>query len=192
MRTGQGVTLSPCAKTSFSQQEILHCWREVISKIDNLMSFALYLDDIGLLRVRGGLNKAPLSYSAKKHSLVLHSRSIFAWLLIEKTHHNSGHQGVEYSYNGDYYHKAIAKLTRKFGKPTYCCCIPGSIGEVAGARLEEPNSFVSFSFFFKRLLQTFRLHNFEADLKSSAILKMARGKMNAIMIIIWSQHTRTT
>ena len=124
MRTGQGVTLSPCAKTSFFEQEILHCWREVVSKIDNLMSFALYLDDIGLLRVRGGINKAPLSYSAKKHPLVLHSRSRFAWLLIEKTHHNSGHQGVEHvtaHLTQTVLMIGLRKVLRNLGKYCFIC-----------------------------------------------------------------------
>ena len=58
-------------------------------------------------------------------------------------------------------------------------------------RLDEPNSFVSFSSFLRRLAQTFRLHNFEADLKSSAVLRMARDKLKATMIIRWNQQTRS-
>ena len=56
-------------------------------------------------------------------------------------------------------------------------------------RLYEPNTFESFSTFLRRLVQTFRLHNFEADLTSSAVLRMAGDKMNATMIIRWNQHT---
>ncbi|XP_075243710.1 uncharacterized protein LOC142337962 [Convolutriloba macropyga] len=66
-----------------------------LEKGDKLMPFTPFLDDIGLLTVGGRLNKAPLTYSAK-HPLVLHSRSRIARLLIEKAHHDSGHQGVEY------------------------------------------------------------------------------------------------
>ena len=62
---------------------------------------------------------------------------------------------------------------------------------MAEPRLDEPNTFVSFSSFLRRLVQTFRLHNFEADLKSSAVLRMARDKLNATMIIRWNQHTRS-
>ena len=63
-------------------------------KGEKLMPFTPLLYDIGLLRVGGRLNKAPLTYTAK-HPLVLHSRSRIARLLIEKAHHDCGHQGVE-------------------------------------------------------------------------------------------------
>ncbi|XP_075254527.1 uncharacterized protein LOC142345945 [Convolutriloba macropyga] len=66
-----------------------------LKKRDKLMPFTPFLDDIGLLRVGGRLNKAPLTYSAI-HLLVFHSRSRIARLLIEKAHHDSGHQGVEH------------------------------------------------------------------------------------------------
>ncbi|XP_075261720.1 uncharacterized protein LOC142353373 [Convolutriloba macropyga] len=66
-----------------------------LEKADKLMPFTPFLDDDGLLGVRGRLNKAPLTYSAK-HPLVLHSRSKIARLLIEKAHHDCGHQGVEH------------------------------------------------------------------------------------------------
>ena len=52
-----------------------------LEKGDKLMPFTHFLDDIGLLRVGGRLNKAPQTYSAK-HPLVLHSRSRIARLLI--------------------------------------------------------------------------------------------------------------
>ena len=66
-----------------------------LEKGDKLMPFTPFLGDIGLLTVGGRLNKAPLTYSAK-HPLVLHSRSGIARLMIEKAHHDSGHQGVEH------------------------------------------------------------------------------------------------
>ena len=66
-----------------------------LEKGDKLTPFTPFLDDDGLLRVGGRLNKAPLTYSAK-HPLVLHSRTKNARLFIEKAHHDSGHQGVEH------------------------------------------------------------------------------------------------
>ncbi|XP_075259131.1 uncharacterized protein LOC142350984 [Convolutriloba macropyga] len=66
-----------------------------LEKGDKLMPFTHILDYIGLLRAGGRLNKVPLTYSAK-HPLVLHSRSKIARLLIEKAHHDCGHQGVEH------------------------------------------------------------------------------------------------
>ena len=97
-----------------------------------------------------------------------------------------------YSYNGYYYHEAIAELTRKFGKPQHIvAAYLDQLEKWPKPRLDEPNSFVSFSSFLRRLVQTFRLHNFEADLKSSAVLRMAREKLNPNTIIRWNQHTRS-
>ncbi|XP_075248454.1 uncharacterized protein LOC142341411 [Convolutriloba macropyga] len=96
------------------------------------------------------------------------------------------------SYNGDYYHEAIAELTRKFGKPQHIvAAYLDQLEKWPKPRLDEPNSFASFSSFLRRLVQTFRLDNFEADLKSSAFLRMARDKLNPYMIIRWNQHTRS-
>ena len=96
-----------------------------------------------------------------------------------------------YSYNGDYYNEAIAELTRNFGKPQYIvAAYLDQLEKWAKPRLDEPNTFVSFSSFLRRLEQTFRLHNFEADLKSSAVLRMARDKLNRNMIIRRNHHTR--
>ena len=97
-----------------------------------------------------------------------------------------------YAYNGDYYHEAIAELARKFGKPQHIvAAYLDQLEKWPKPRLDEPNSFLSLSSFLRRLVQTFRIHNFEADLKSSAVLRMARTKLNASMIIRWNQHTRS-
>ena len=97
-----------------------------------------------------------------------------------------------YSYNGDYYHEAIAELTRKFDKPQHIvAAYLDQLEKWPKPRLDEPNTFVSFSSFLRRMVQTFRLHNFEADIKSSAALRMARDKPNPTMIIRWNQHTKS-
>ena len=97
-----------------------------------------------------------------------------------------------YSYNEDYYNAAIAELTRKFGKPQHIvAAYLDQLERRAKTRQDEPNTFVSFSSFLRRLVQAFRLHIFEADLKSSAVLRMARDKLNPNMIIRWNQHTRS-
>ena len=56
--------------------------------------------------------------------------------------------------------------------------------------VDGPNIFVSFSSFWS-LLKTFRCHNFEADLKSSVVLRVARDILIATMIRSWNQHTRS-
>ena len=99
---------------------------------------------------------------------------------------------IGYSNNGDYYHEAIAELTRKFGKPQHIvAAYQDQLENWPKPRLDKSNTFVSFSSFLRRLVQNFRLHNFEADLKSSAVLRMARDQLNPNTIIRWNQHTRS-
>ena len=62
-----------------------------------------------------------------------------------------------YSYNGDYYHEAIAELTRKFG---FVAAYLDQLEKWPKPRQDELNTFVSFSSFLRRLVQTFRLQNF--------------------------------
>ena len=69
--------------------------RSNLEKGGKLMSFTPFLDDEELSRGGAKLNKAPLSYSAK-HPFVLHNRSKITRLLIEKAHHDCGHQVVEH------------------------------------------------------------------------------------------------
>ncbi|XP_075248453.1 uncharacterized protein LOC142341410 [Convolutriloba macropyga] len=92
-------------------------------KGDNLMPFTPFLDDIGLLRVGGRLNKAPLTYSAK-HPLVLHIRSRIARLLIEKAHHDCGYQGLEHvkaHLQQTFLMIGLRKALRSLGKYCFIC-----------------------------------------------------------------------
>ena len=94
-----------------------------LEKGDKLMPFTPFLDDYGLLRVGGRLNKAPLTYSAK-HPLVLHSRSRIARLLIEKAHHDCGHQGVEHvkaHLQQTFLMIGLRKVLRSLGKYCFVC-----------------------------------------------------------------------
>ena len=58
-------------------------------------------------------------------------------------------------------------------------------------RMDDPSSFVSFASFLRRLVQTFRLHHFESDLKASAVVKVAKEKLTTPMTIRWNQHVRS-
>ena len=94
-----------------------------LEKGDKLMPFTPFLDDIGLLRVGGRLNKAPLTYSAK-HPLVLHSRSRIARLLIEKAHNDCGHQGVEHEkahLQQTFLMIGLRKALRSLGENCFIC-----------------------------------------------------------------------
>ena len=88
-----------------------------------LMPFTPFLDEDGLLRVGGRLIKAPLTYNAK-HPLLLHSRSKIARLLIEKAHHDCGHQGVEHvkaHLQQTFLMIGSRKVLRSLGKYCFIC-----------------------------------------------------------------------
>ena len=92
-------------------------------KGDKLMPFTPFLDEDGLLRVGGRLNKAPLTYNAK-NPLVLHSRSKIARLLIEKANHDCGHQGVEHvkaHLQQTFLMIGLRKVLRSLGKYCFIC-----------------------------------------------------------------------
>ncbi|XP_075241602.1 uncharacterized protein LOC142336577 [Convolutriloba macropyga] len=94
-----------------------------LEKGDKLMPFTPFLDDEGLLRVGGRLNKAPLTYSWK-HPLVLHSRSKIARLLIEKAHDDCGHQGVEHAkahLQQTFLLIGLRKMLQDLGKYCFIC-----------------------------------------------------------------------
>ena len=58
-----------------------------------------------------------------------------------------------YSYKGDYYHEAIVEQTREFGKPLHnVAAYVDQLEKWPKPRLDEPNTFVSFLSFLRRLL----------------------------------------
>ena len=57
--------------------------------------------------------------------------------------------------------------------------------------MDDPSSFVSFASYLRRLVQTFRLHHFESDLKASAVVKVVKEKLTTPMTIRWNQHVRS-
>ena len=62
---------------------------------DKLLPYAPFLVGDGLLRVEGRIQKSGLPFQSK-HPVILHSKCRVAKLLIEKTHHNCGHLGIEH------------------------------------------------------------------------------------------------
>ena len=130
-------------------------------------------------------------FSKQPFTTTVASQTPKKWHTSKTLTHKAWDSISGYSYNGDYYHEAIAELTRKFGKSQHIvAAYLDQLEKWPKPRQDEPNTFVSFSSFLSRLVQAFRLHNFEADLKSSAVLRMARDKLKATMIIRWNQHTR--
>ena len=97
-----------------------------------------------------------------------------------------------YSYNGDFYEEALQELIRKFGKPQHVVsAYLTQLEQWPRTRMDDPSSFVSFASFLRRLVQTFRLHHFESDLKASAVVKVAKEKLTTPMTIRWNQHVRS-
>ena len=122
-------------------------------------------------------------WSCLRYQLIL--SQVILWNGTSTVTHEARDSTCDYFCNEDYYHDEIAELTRKFGKITaYWRCLPVSIS------IFEPNNFVCFTSFLRRLLQTFPLHNLEADLKSSAVLRMARSKLNATTTIRCKRHSK--
>ena len=56
----------------------------------------------------------------------------------------------------------------------------------------DKKSFVAFSNFLKRLVQTFEHLGFQADLQSSTLLKKAKEKVPYNIVLKWTEHRLTT
>ncbi|XP_023247400.1 uncharacterized protein LOC106642609 [Copidosoma floridanum] len=65
-----------------------------LSKQSNLVRLAPYLDEIGLIRVGGRLENAPLPYS-ERHPIVLPGNDTIVKRLVQDTHINTLHGGVQ-------------------------------------------------------------------------------------------------
>ena len=97
-----------------------------------------------------------------------------------------------YSYNGDFYEEALQEIIRKFGKPQHVVsAYLTQLEQWLMTRMDDASSFIRFASFLRRSVQTFRLHHFETDLKVSAVVKVAQGKLTTPMTICWHQHVRS-
>ena len=97
-----------------------------------------------------------------------------------------------YSYNEDFYEEALQELIRKFRKPQHVVSAYLTQTEQwPKTRMEDPSSVVTFASLLRRLVQTFRLHHFESDLRASAVLKVDKEKLTTPMTIRWNQHVRS-
>ena len=98
-----------------------------------------------------------------------------------------------YSYNGDLYEEALLELINKFGKRQHVVVSAylTQIEQWPKTRMDDPSSSESFASFHRRLVQTFRLHHSESDLRASAVVKVAKEKLTTPMTIRWNQHARS-
>ncbi|XP_075246014.1 uncharacterized protein LOC142339679 [Convolutriloba macropyga] len=67
-----------------------------LDKKDKLLPYTPFLDSDGLPRVEGRIQKSGLPFQSK-HPVILDSRCRVAKMLIEKTHHDCGHHGIEHA-----------------------------------------------------------------------------------------------
>ena len=83
-------------------------------------------------------------------------------------------------------------IIRKFGKRKHVLSeYLTQLERWPKTRMDDRSIFVSFASFLRHLVQTFRLHHFESDLKASAVVKVAKEKLTTLMTIRWNQHVRS-
>lgn len=83
----------------FFSLEISSCHsNKELAKHSKLYNFGTILDDDGILRMDGRLNRAPLPYDAR-HPIILHQDSPLASLLVADAHRNTIHGGTQLMLN---------------------------------------------------------------------------------------------
>ena len=98
-----------------------------------------------------------------------------------------------YSCNPAYYETALNELMNHFGDPSVVVSAFINQLESHGTPLIQiKKSFVKFSNFLKRLVQTFEYLGFQADLQSSTLLKKANEKVPYNILLKWTEHRLTT
>ena len=98
-----------------------------------------------------------------------------------------------YSCNPAYYETALNELMNHFGDPSVV--VSAFINQLESWHDTDSNnkkSFVAFSNFLKRLVQTFEYLGFQADLQSSTLLKKAKEKVPYNILLKWTEHRLTT
>ena len=98
-----------------------------------------------------------------------------------------------YSCNPAYYETALNELMNHFGDPSVV--VSACINQLESWHATDSNnkkSFVAFSNFLKRLVQTFEYLGFQADVQSSTLLKKAKEKVPYNILLKWTEHRLTT
>ena len=98
-----------------------------------------------------------------------------------------------YSCNPAYYETALNELMNHFGDPSVV--VSAFINQLESWHTTDSNnkkSFVAFSNFLKRLVQTFEYHGIQADLQSSTLLKKAKEKVPYNILLKWTELRLTT
>ena len=94
-----------------------------------------------------------------------------------------------YSYNGSTTMSPWLIRLKNLVNHTMFAGYPDQLARRTKHRLDEPNTSFRFASFLTTFVQTFLFQSFEADLKSSAVLRMVREKLNANMIVRCNQRT---
>ena len=94
-----------------------------------------------------------------------------------------------YSCNPAFYNVALAELESRFGSPQHVVTAYIRRLESWQKMSSLNHTLVSFSTFLKQLIQTFHNLHFTADLHSSTVLTLAKGKLPHHLLLKWTEYT---
>ena len=96
-----------------------------------------------------------------------------------------------YSCDSSYYQTALTQLIRPFIDRTII--VNGFINQLENWQINFQNkqSFIAFSPFLKRLVQSFQYLGFTADLQSTTLIKKAKEKTPHHLVLKWTEHCLT-
>ena len=92
IESSEGCILKYVQEVYFSDVifDLLHS--SYVSRKHVLAKFNPFIDDLGLLRIRGRISKAVSSYDVK-HPIILPAKSSVSYMLVRNTHETVGHLG---------------------------------------------------------------------------------------------------
>ena len=94
-----------------------------------------------------------------------------------------------YGTNSSQYEQAIIELVRRYGNPKYV--VSAFIRELEKFDkliLSEPQGFIRYAAFLRKLIHNFDLNGYTADLNSSNLTRLARSKLPVTLLMKWEEH----
>ena len=94
-----------------------------------------------------------------------------------------------YGTNSSQYEQAILELVRRHGNPKYV--VSAFIRELEKFDKlipSEPQGFIRYAAFLRKLIHNFELNGYTADLNSSNLTRLARSKLPVSLLMKWEEH----
>ena len=94
-----------------------------------------------------------------------------------------------YGTNSSQYEEAILELVLRYGNPKYV--VSAFIRELEKFDkliLSEPQGFIRYAAFPRKLIHNFELNGYIADLNSSNLTRLARSKLSLSLLMKWEEH----